>query len=158
MPTKQLFLPDYKLHVGGRNAVIHSDPENVTVPLSQTTPVNFSCQGDGIRVLWVIDGTIVYHHLQSNYKKRGIIFYPDDHFEGIITIGINVTTATNNTMLNCFAELNSTTNTTSKTAKLTIAGNDGNNFKFQVMVKIVQPFRSTTCTTSKVSCYECHSH
>ena len=97
--------------------MIHSDLQNVTVPLGRTTLVNFSCHGDGNRLLWMVNGTRV----QSSYPERGIIFLLDDHLKGIITIGINVTTKTNNTMLNCRAE-NSTTNITSKTAKLTIAG------------------------------------
>ena len=109
--------------------MIYSAPfENVTVPLGQTTLVNFSCHADGFTVLWIINGTLVDHHdaqTRGRYKEREITFYPDvDGSPGInISIGINVTTArNNNTELSCCAH-NSTICTMNSTAvTLTIAG------------------------------------
>lgn len=111
--------------------MIYSAPfENVTVPLGQTTLVNFSCHADGFTVLWIINGTLVDHHdheTRGRYKGRGITFYPDVNglsISGVnISVGINATTArNNNTELSCCAH-NSTTCTKNSTAvTLTIAG------------------------------------
>ena len=73
--------------------LIKSAPfENVTVPLGQTTPVNFSCDADGDFVLWAINGT--YHHLNDpNIYQNRVTFYPDVQTSSgfNISMGINVT-------------------------------------------------------------------
>ena len=105
--------------------LIKSAPfENVTVPLGQTTPVNFSCDADGDVVLWAINGT--YHHLNDpNIHKNRIIFYPDVvTSSGLnISMGINVTTASNNnTEIHCTAAFYNGTIENSTTVTLIIAG------------------------------------
>ena len=60
--------------------MIHSAPtENVTVPLGQDSLATFNCLGDGLAVLWVINGTLVTHEDQSMYLERGITF-PEEKF------------------------------------------------------------------------------
>ena len=109
------------------DVLIKSAPyENVTVPLGQTTAVNFSCDADGDFVLWVINGT--YVHLQdeesSIYEDRGVTFYRVVHTSGvIISMGINITTArNNNTKLYCSAAAIGMPIETSIMVTLTIAG------------------------------------
>ena len=105
--------------------MIYSAPtENVTVPLGQDSPATFNCLGDGLAVLWVINGTLVTHEDQSMYLERGITFPEETITSGFnISIGINVTTArNNNTEFNCRAIDGATIN--SATVTLTIAGND----------------------------------
>ena len=106
--------------------MIKSAPfENVTVPLGQTTPVNFSCSADGDFALWAINGT--YHHQTNdpNIFRNRITFYPDvPTSSGFnISMGINVTTATNNnTEIHCAAAIVGETIENSTTVTLTIAG------------------------------------
>lgn len=106
--------------------MIKSAPyEDVTVPLGQTTLVNFSCDADGDFVIWAINGTYDHLHDQKIYKDREVIFYPDVHTSsGInISMGINVTTArTNNTELHCSAAFIGTPPENSTTVSLIIAG------------------------------------
>ena len=93
----------------------------MTVPLGQTTPVNFSCDAGGDVVLWIINGTL--HHL--NDPNNRITFYPDVHTSSGISIsmGINVTTATNNnTEIHCSAAIAGGTSENSMIVTLTIAG------------------------------------
>ena len=98
--------------------------ENVTVPLGQTTPVNFSCDADGEFVLWAINGT--YHHVDDpNIYRNRITFYPEVHTStGVnISMGINVTTAiNNNTEIHCTAAIAGGTSENSMIVTLTIAG------------------------------------
>ena len=107
--------------------LIKSAPsENVTVPLGQTTPVNFSCDADGDFVMWVINGTREHLLDKGSYKDR-ITFYPDvPTSSGFnISMGINVTTArNNNTKLHCYAAFigPNMTAENSMTVTLTIAG------------------------------------
>ena len=117
----------YALHfIKCPDELIKSAPiENVTVPLGRTTPVIFSCDAaEGDIVLWVINGT--YHHLRDpNIYQNRITFYPDVHTSSGISIsmGINVTTATNNnTEIHCTAASVGTTIENSTTVTLTIAG------------------------------------
>ena len=99
----------------------------MTVPLGQTIPVNFSCDADGDFVLWAINGT--YHHRQSdsesNIFQNRITFYCDvltsSGFN--ISMGINVTTATNNnTEIHCAAAFVGEPIENSTIVTLTIAG------------------------------------
>ena len=106
--------------------MIISAPENVTVPLGQTTPVNFSCHASGDVVLWVINGTIEHQHDANNLKNRGITIYNAvaNSSEIYASMSVDVMTArNNNTEIHCIAVVymgpppeNSTTVT------LTIAG------------------------------------
>ena len=105
--------------------LIKSAPfENVTVPLGQTTPVNFSCSADGDFVLWAINGT--YHHvLDPNIYQNRITFYPAvPTLSGFnISMGISVTTAiNNNTEIHCSAAVLGETTENSTIVTLTIAG------------------------------------
>lgn len=105
--------------------MIKSAPiENVTVPLGLTTPVNFSCDADGDFVLWAINGT--YHHQNDPdiYENR-VTFYPNVQTSSgfNISMGINVTTATNNnTEIHCTAAIAFVTSENSTMVTLTIAG------------------------------------
>ena len=106
--------------------MIKSAPfENVTVPLGQTTPVNFSCDADGDFVMWVINGTYHHHLNEPNIRKNRITFYPDVQTSSgsNISMGISVTTATNNnTEIHCTAAVIGGTIENSTTVTLTIAG------------------------------------
>ena len=142
--------------------LIKSAPfENVTVPLGQITPVNFSCNADGDFVLWAINGT--YHHLNDpNIYQNRITFYPDVHTSSgsNISMGINVTTATNNnTEIHCTAAIVGETAENSTTVTLTIAGKIIIGIRILIIHRqIVLLSRSASSTSSRVSCCECHSH
>ena len=111
--------------------MIYSAPsENVTVPLGQTTLVDFNCNAGGIFVHWVINGTRGVHGLSHEnmtmFEERGVTFYPTIRaLLGInISIGIDVTTArNNNTQIYC-QSTGATGTENSTTITLTIAGTD----------------------------------
>ena len=99
----------------------------MTVPLGQTTLVNFSCSSAGLLVLWVINEQFVIMRDKDNYYGR-VTFYPDSISISSghnISMGINVTTArNNNTKIYCAAVSDNGTFENSTTVTLTIAGND----------------------------------
>ena len=98
----------------------------MTVPLGQTTPVNFSCHASGDVVLWAINGTIEHQYDDNNLKNRGITIYDivANSSGKYASMSVDVMTASNNnTEIHCIAVVytdpppeNSTTVT------LTIAG------------------------------------
>jgi hypothetical protein len=99
----------------------------VTVPLGQTTPVNFSCDADGEFVLWAINGSYDHHHTNPDIYRNRIIFYRDVRTSsGLnISMGINITTATNNnTEIQCTAGIFGESHQNSTTVTLTIAGKE----------------------------------
>ncbi len=108
--------------------LIKSAPfENVTVPLGQTTLVNFSCDADGGFVWWAINGSYDHHHTDPDIYGNRIIFYPDVGTSSgfYISMGINVTTATNNnTEIQCAAGIEGKPLQNSMTVTLTIAGKE----------------------------------
>ena len=110
------------------DTLIKSAPsENVTVPLGQTTLVNFSCSADAKFVFWVINGTPEHIFIQDNRYKDRVLIYPEVHTSSgsNISIGINITTArNNNTKIHCFAETIDRSVENSTTVTVTIAGNN----------------------------------
>lgn len=105
--------------------LIKSAPfENVTVPLGQTTLVNFSCDANATFVIWAINGTSALFLDTKSLQNRGITLYPPVPSSPgmIISMDINVTTATNNnTEIYCIASDRTNTDK-SATFTLTVAG------------------------------------
>jgi hypothetical protein len=116
------------MHIFLSDDLIKSAPiENVTVPLGQTTLVNFSCDAIGDFVLWAINGSYDHHHINPDIYRNRIIFYRDVRTSsGLnISMGINVTTATNNnTEIQCTAGIEGEPLQNSMTVTLTIAGKE----------------------------------
>ena len=108
--------------------MIYSAPsENVTLPLTRTTPVEFQCTGQGVITTWVINGTEILEFSTYDDMHNDIEVIQNFNNNGSTTVKIifeiNLSVARNNTNLSCLVrQQGQGVNDTSQVIVLTIAG------------------------------------
>lgn len=106
--------------------MIYSAPsENVTLPLTQTTPAEFQCTGRGVMTTWVINGAEIFDITSYDDMHNDIDIKQNINGNGSATviIKINLSVARNNTNLSCLVrQTGHGVNDTSPVIVLTIAG------------------------------------